>query len=162
MVGVPIGLGTLVGTNFTSNSTVLVDGSPVRTIYLNPNLQFSMPDSVCNPPQSHTLQVSDPVNGKSNVATFEVYAPQAGPRPFNGQLPQYMSESLIKNSLVPDVNGDGRADLILSTLGPNGPQSSPTSVPVIRHGQADGTFSDSSPLLSFPLQISPSTVVPET
>ena len=159
MVGVAIGLGTLVGTNFTSNSTVLLDGSPVQTIYLNPNLQFSVPDSVWNPPQSHTLQVSDPANGKSNVATFEVYAPQPGPRPFNGQLTQYMSESLIKNSLVPDVNGDGRADLILSTLGPNGLQSSPTYVPVIRHGQADGTFSDSSPLLSFPLQISPSTVI---
>lgn len=159
MVGVAIGGATLAGSNFTPNSTVLFDGAAVQTMYQNPGLQFTIPTTVWNVEQSHTVQVTDPSNGKSNVATFEVYAPQPGPALFIGQLTQYMSESLIINSLVPDVNGDGRADLVLVTLGPNGLQSSPTYVPVIRHGQADGTFSASSPLVSFPLNISPNMVL---
>jgi FG-GAP-like repeat len=159
MLGVAIGGGTLAGTNFTANSTVLFDGASVQTFYENPTLQFSMPDTVWNVAESHTVQVTDPTNGKSNVATFEVYAPQPGPSLFNGQITQYMSESLIQNSLVPDVDGDGRADLVLVTLGPNGVQSSPTYVPVIRHGQTGGTFSASSPLVSFSLPISPSMVL---
>jgi len=159
MLGVLIGLGNLVGTNFTAHSIVLFDGSPVQTIYENPTLQFTVPDTVWNAAQVHTVQVTDPANGKSNTATFEVYAPQPGPVLFNGQITQYMSESLISNSLIPDVNGDGRADLVLVTLGPNGLYSSPTYVPMIRHGQADGTFSASSPLVPFSLQISPSAVI---
>jgi FG-GAP-like repeat len=159
MLGVAIAGGSLVGTNFTANSTVLFDGASVQTSYENPNLQFSMPDTVWNLAQSHTVQVTDPANGQSNIATFEVYSPQPGPKLFAGQVTQYMSESLITNSLVPDMNGDGRDDLVLVTLGPNGLQSSPTYVPVIRHGQADGTFSPSSPLVSFSLQISPAMIL---
>jgi hypothetical protein len=159
MLGVAIGGATVAGTNFTASSSVLFDGASVQTSYQNQTLQFTMPESVWNLAQSHTVQVTDPTNGKSNVATFEVYVPQTGPSLFNGQLTQYMSESLITNSLVPDVNGDDRSDLVLVTLGPNGLQSSPTYVPVIRHGQADGTFSASSPLVSFPLQISPAMVL---
>lgn len=159
MLGVAIGGATVVGTNFTKSSTVLFDGAAVQASYETSTLQFTMPDTVWSVAQSHTVQVTDPTNGKSNVATFEVYAPQPGPSLFTGQLTQCMSESLITNSLVPDVNGDGRADLVLVTLGPNGLYSSPTYVPVIRHGQADGTFSASSPLVSFPLQISPGMVL---
>lgn len=159
MLGVAIGGATVVATNLTAKSTVLFDGAAVQTFYENSTLEFTMPTTVGNTAQSHSLQVTDPTNGKSNVATFEVYAPQPGPSLFIGQFTQYMSESLIANSLVPDVNGDGRADLVLVTLGPNGLQSSPTYVPVIRYGQADGTFSMSNPLVSFPLQISPGMVL---
>jgi len=159
MVGVTIGLAALAGTNFTTSSSVLFDGVAVQTLYENSTLQFEVPDTVWSAAQVHTVQVTDPANGKSNTATFEVYAPQPGPVLFNGQITQYMSESLITNSLVPDVNGDGRADLVLVTLGPNGLYSSPIYVPVIRQGQTDGTFSASSPLVSFPLQISPSAVL---
>jgi len=149
MLGVAIGGGTVVGTNFTSSSTVLFDGVAVQTFSQNSSLEFSMPDSVWNAAASHTVQVSDPTNGKSNVASFEVYSPQPGPNLFTAQLTQYMSESLITNSLVPDLNGDGRADLVLA--GANGL--------VVRYGQADGTFSASSPLVSFTLNISPNMVL---
>jgi hypothetical protein len=157
MLGVAIGGATLVGSNFTASSTVLFDGAAVQTVYENPSLQFTMPTTAWNVAQSHTVQVTDPTNGKSNVATFEVYAPQPGPALFNGQLTQYMSESLITNSLVSDLNGDGRADLVLVAPPSN---SNPTQyVAVVRHGQADGTFSASSPLVSFPLDISPNMVL---
>jgi hypothetical protein len=159
MLGVNVATATLIGTNFTANSVVLFDGAPLQTSYSNPTLQFTVPTNVWTIAQSHSVQVTDPTNGKSNVATFEVYAPQSGPTLFTGQITQYMSESLIANSLVPDVNGDGLADLVLATLGANGLQSSPLYIPVIRHGQADGTFSASSPLVSFPLQISPGMVL---
>jgi len=157
MLGVAIGGASLLGSNFTANSTVLFDGVAVQTIYDNPSLQFTIPDTAWNVAQSHSVQVTDPTNGKSNVATFEAYAPQPGPALFNGQLTQYMSESLIINSLVPDLNGDGRADLILLVS----PSSSTPNlyVPVVRYGQADGTFSASSPLVSFTLNISPNMVL---
>lgn len=159
MLGVAIGGANVAGTNFTQSSTVLFDGAVVQTSYENSTLQFTMPETVWSVAQSHTVQVTDPTNGKSNVAAFEVYTPQPGASLFNGQLTQYMSESLIANSLVPDVNGDGLADLVLVTLGPNGLYSSPTYVPVIRHGQADGTFSSSTALVPFSLQISPGEVI---
>jgi hypothetical protein len=102
------------------------------------------------------VQVSDPANGKSNVASFEVYAPQPGPTLFGGQLTQYLDgESLIPNSLVVDLNGDGRADLVLVV-----PNSTHTGfVPVVRFGQADGTFSASASLGSFTLAVSPNMVL---
>jgi hypothetical protein len=157
MLGVLIGSATVVGTNFTSSSTVLFDGVAVQTFYQNSSLEFSMPDSVWNAAGSHTVQVSDPTNGKSNVATFEVYFPQRGPTLFTAQLTQYMSESLITNSLVPDLNGDGRADLVLVAPVPG---SNPTQyAPVVRYGGSDGTFSSSSPLVSFTLDISPNMVL---
>jgi FG-GAP-like repeat len=157
MLGVAIGGATVVGTNFTASSTVLFDGAAVQAFYENSTLQFTMPDTVWSAAQSHTVQVTDPTNGKSNVATFEVYVPQPGPNVFAGQLTQYMSESLITNSLVPDLNGDGRADLVLVARVPN---SNPTQYePVVRYGQADGTFSSSSPLISFTLDISPNMVL---
>ncbi len=145
------------GANFTSNSTVLFDGASVQTTYENPTLQFTMPDSVWSVAQSHTVQVMDPTNGKSNIANFEVYAPQPGPLLFNGQLTQYMSESLIENSLVPDLNGDGRAELVLMAQVAN--SNPPQYAPVVRYGQADGTFSPTSALVSFQLNISPSMVL---
>jgi hypothetical protein len=156
MLGVEIGGGTLVGTNFTSNSAVLFDGTAVQTFYENPTLQFTMPDTVWNVAQSHTVQVSDPANGKSNIATFEVYAPQPGPKLFNGQVTQYMSESPLADGLVPDLNGEGRAGLVMAAPA----SGSSSSQIVVRYGQADGTFSASSPLVSFALSVSPSLVVP--
>jgi hypothetical protein len=156
MVGIPIGAVTLAGTGFTASSTVLFDGVSVSTIYHGTtNLEFQLPDSTWNIAQSHTVQVSDPANGKSNVATYQVYAPQPGPTPFVGQLTQYISETLIVNSLVPDLNGDGRADLVLVTLDQNSSQY----VPVVRYGQAYGTFSASTSLGSFTLPFSPSMVL---
>ena len=156
MLGIAVGSVTLAGTNFTASSTVLFDGASVPTFYSGASsLQFQLPDSTINAAKSHMVQVSDPANGKSNVATYQVYAPQPGPALFAGQLTQYMSESLITHSLVPDLNGDGRADLILVTL------DSTTSqyVPVVRYGQADGTFSASTSLGSFTPLVSPGEVL---
>ena len=155
MLGVDIGSATVVGTNFTASSTVLFDGAAVQTFYENSTLQFTMPDTVWSVAQSHTVQVTDPTNGKSNVATFEVYTPQPGPSLFAGQLTQYMSETQLANSLVPNLKGDGRAGLIMATTASS---SSPSAI-VVRYGQTDGTFSDPTPLVSFPLQLSPNLVI---
>lgn len=155
MLGTSVITGTLAGMNFTSSSTVLFDGTAVNTVYEKPNLQFDLP-SGANAPAKHTVQVSDPVYGNSNVATFEVYAPQPGPRPFVGQISQYMSEDLITNSLVPDLNGDGRADLVMVVQDSTSPL---LYVPVVRYGQADGTFSAAVPLGPATPQISPGIVL---
>jgi len=157
MVGVPQGGVTLVGTNFTASSTVLFDGVAVATSYESASvLDIQLPNSASLVAQ-HAVQVSDPANGKSNAATYEVYTPQAGPRPFAGQITQYLSESLITNSLVPDLNGDGRADLVVSTPGP----SASEFVPVVRYGQTDGTFSDATSLGSFTPMSSTAAVLAE-
>jgi VCBS repeat protein/IPT/TIG domain-containing protein len=158
MTGVTIGEATLAGTNFTANSTVLFDGVSVQTMYQDPTtLQFMMPSTVWTPPASHTVQVSDSANGKSNVSKFEVYTPEAGPALFIGQATQYMAEALITNSLIPDINGDGRADLVLLATVPN---SNPVQyVPVVRYGRSDGSFSESSPLVSFALSFSPGMIL---
>jgi len=156
MVGVPVGSVTLEGVGFTGASVVLFDGAPVATFDNGANsLDFEPPNSSWLVAQIHTVQVSDPTNGKSNIATYEVYAPQPGPDLFVGQLTQYMSESLIMNSLVPDLNGDGRADLVMVTLDPN--QS--LYIPVVRYGQADGTFSAATSLESFTPQASTTMVL---
>ena len=116
---------------------VLFDGTAVNTTYEKPNLQFNVPNSAFTIAQVHTVQVSDPAYGKSNVATYEVYAPQPGPTLFVGQPTQYMSEQLITNSLVPDLNGDGRADLVMVVLDSTSPL---LYVPVVRYGQGDERF----------------------
>ena len=133
----------------------MFDGVSLSSDLVHSTLEFQPPLADFNVAQSHTVQVSDPVNGKSNIASFEVYAPQPGPKLFDGQPTQYMSESLITNSLVPDLNGDGRADLVMVSLDTNSSQY----VPVVRFGQADGTFSTSTSLGSFTPQVSPAVVI---
>jgi len=148
---------TLLGQNFSAGSTVLFDGNPAATSYISSSsVQFQIAASTWNVAQTHTVQVSDSSNDLSNIATLEVYAPQSGPQPFSGQLTQYITESLIGNdSLVPDLNGDGRADLVLLSL------DSATSqyVPVVRFGEGDGTFSPATSLGSFSQQVSPSSLL---
>jgi hypothetical protein len=156
MVGVLQGSAILEGTNFTAHSSVLFDGAAVPTSFRSATLEFQLPDSSWNVPRSHIVQVTDPVFGKSNSATYEVYAPRPGPRPFFGQLTQYMTENLLANSLVPDLNGDGKADLVV--LGPQDPDTL-LYVPQLRLGQSDGTFSAPVSLGSFSLSISPTMVV---
>jgi hypothetical protein len=155
VTGVAIGAVTLAGTNFTASSVVLFDAIAVSATFGNATLQFQPPETTWTVAQSHTVQVSDPANGKSNLATFEVYSPKPGPELFVGQPTQFMSESLLVNSLVPDINGDGRADLVMVTLPPNSSQA----VPVVRNGQADGTFSGPSSLGTFSLPFSPGIVL---
>lgn len=149
MVGVPQGAVTLTGTNFTSGSTGFFDGVAVPTFFNGPNnLELQIPNSTWNTPQMHRVQVSDPTNGNSNIANYEVYAPQPGPQPFAGQFTQYMSDNPL--TLVPDINGDGRADLIVSVFDPNTAQYTLE----VRFGQADGSFAGPVPLGSFALQAS--------
>jgi hypothetical protein len=155
MVGVLQGSATLVGTNFTSSSTVLFDGAAATTFFDNQTLEFELPNSSWSTPHSHTVQVSDPTYGNSNLATYDVYAPQPGPQPFIGQTTQYISEGLIGNGLVPDLNGDGRADLIVSVLDTNSMQY----VPEVKYGQADGTFGEAVSLGSFTVQVPPSAIL---
>jgi len=154
MLGTAVEFVTLAGMNFTSSSTVLFDGAAVSTLYEKPNLQFNVPNTALTVAQVHTVQVSDPVYGQSNVATYQVYAPQPGPTPFVGQPTQYMAEQSITNSLVPDLNGDGRADLVLVVLDST---SLLLYVPVVRYGQADGTFSAATSIIS--AQVSPGIVL---
>jgi hypothetical protein len=56
-----------VGTNFTASSTVLFDGVAVATSYESASiLDIQLPNSASLVAQ-HTVQVSDPANGKSTL-----------------------------------------------------------------------------------------------
>ena len=151
MVSVPQGGITLAGANFTPSSIVLFDGASAPTFYQNAStLEFQLPGSSFDVAQVHTVQVTDPRNGQSNVATYEVYTPQPGPDVFVGTRTEYISEGLLVNSLVPDLNSDGKADLVVLAS-----PAAPPSTLLIRYGQADGTFSAPNSAGSFTLEVDP-------
>jgi hypothetical protein len=138
MVGVAQGGISLAGMNFTPSSTVLFDGARGNAFFeSSTSIQLQLDLSVSAVAKSHTVQVSDPSNGNSNVLTYDVYSPQAGPLPFAGQPSLPFNQGATEQGTLADVNGDGRSDLISfdEAYGTNAAQMS------IRFGQQDGTFS---------------------
>jgi len=137
-VGVLQGTIWLAGMNFTSSSTVLFDGSRANaTVGSSTSIQVQIDISIAAVARSHTVQVSDPANGNSNVLIYDVYSPQAGPLPFAGQPSLPFNQNTAEQGAFADVNGDGRADIV--SFYPSDVTNAPQMT--IRFGQQDGTFS---------------------
>jgi hypothetical protein len=132
----PVGL-HITGKNFTSSSSVLFDGNPVGSI-VHSSSSIDVLIDTFSIAQLHTVQVSDPSGGESNVLTYDVYEPQTGPRSFAGQPSQASIQNVIGSGTLADFNGDGRSDVV--TFEP--PAGDTTLRLTIRFGNVDGTFSD--------------------
>jgi hypothetical protein len=138
-VGVPQGAIVLTGINFTPSSTVLFDGARANASFeSSTSIQLQLDPSISGVAKSHTVQVSDPFAGNSNVLTYNVYSPQDGPLLFAGQQTLPFNQNATEQGTLADVNGDGRSDLISfdTAYGTGAAQMS------IRFGQQDGSFSD--------------------
>lgn len=119
MVGVPLGLVNIYGTNFTADAQVLLDGAPLQFSLLESptELEAEVPDSFDYTAATHTFSVTQ-ASGTSGTVSFVVYNPAQGPQPFAaipGYDPAYSDSS---NLTVCDVNGDGFADAVMP--GPTG------------------------------------------
>jgi hypothetical protein len=135
MVGVPQGILQLTGTNFTPSCIVLFDGDPANaSVEGSTTIELDLDSSIFGITKLHTVQVSDPANGDSNVLTYDVYSPQVGPLLFAGQQTLPMDENAA--TLV-DVNGDGRSDLVTFGI----PYGTTTAQMSIQFGNQDGTLS---------------------
>src|SRR5271157_998606 len=138
MVGVPQGILQLAGMNFTPSSSVLFDGAPANaTLGSSTAIEVFVDSSIFGIAKLHTVQVSDPTNGNSNVLTYDVYSPQGGPLPFAGQQTLPLDQNATDTATWVDVNGDGRSDLVTfdTPYGTNTVQMS------IQFGNEDGTLS---------------------
>lgn len=138
MVGIPQGILQLAGENFTPASTVLFDGAPASgTVESSTVIEVILDTSISGIAKLHTVQVSDPKNGNSNILTYNVYSPRVGPFPFVGQQTLPLDQSATDTATLVDVNGDGRSDLVTFDTA-NGTSTVQMS---IQFGNADGTFS---------------------
>lgn len=136
--GVPQGSLLLTGTNFTSASVVLFDGALANANVQNSSsIELILDVSVSSVAGAHTVQVSDPTNGMSNVLTYDVYDPQPGPLPFAGQESLASIRNVVGSGTLADLNGDGRSDLVTYET----PAGAASAQLTIRFGNADGTFS---------------------
>ncbi len=138
MVGVPQGILQLAGMNFTPSSIVLFDGAPTNaTAGSSTAIEVFVDSSIFGIAKLHTVQVSDPTNGNSNVLTYDIYSPQGGPLPFAGQQTLPLDQNATDTATLVDVNGDGRSDLVTfdTPYGTNTVQMS------IQFGNQDGTLS---------------------
>jgi len=137
MVGVPQGILNLTGMNFTPSSIVLFDGAPANATANSTAIEVFVDSSIFGIAKLHTLQVSDPTNGNSNVLTYDVYSPQAGPLPFAGQQTLPLDQNATDTATLVDVNGDGRSDLITFDTA----YGTTTAQMSIQFGNQDGTLS---------------------
>jgi hypothetical protein len=137
MAGVPQGIITAVGSNFTSSSTVLLDGVAVNSSFQSSSsIDVYIDVAVSAQPKSHTVEISDP-HGVSNVLTYDVYAPQPGPLNFIGQSRLTPVPNIAGKGTLADVNGDGLSDLITFT-----PQNGNNPAQLtVAFGQKGGTLS---------------------
>jgi hypothetical protein len=122
------------GSNFTSASVVEVNGTAVGTSFQSSTELWGTPaPGELDTPGSYSITVSDPA-GPSNAGLLTVYYPTQGPLPFLA-LPGYYTgpQQSPAAIAVADLNGDGRADVVLSA-GMN------TSNIAVLLGQPDGTL----------------------
>jgi FG-GAP-like repeat len=138
MVGVPQGGVQLSGMNFTQSSVVLFDGAPTNAMVESPTaIALTIDTSLFGIAKLHTIQVTDPTNGNSNVLTYDVYSPQVGPSSFAGQQTLPFDQDATQTATFVDVNGDGRSDLITFDAAP---QTGLVQMS-ISLGNSDGSFS---------------------
>lgn len=114
MLGVPQGLVSVIGTNFTSDAQVLLDGTPASFVIVEGSTQIEVqiPDSYDHTVATHTFVVKQ-ASGTSATLTLSVYAPEQGPQPFVA-IPGFdPSAGDSSNLTMCDVNGDGLADAVM-------------------------------------------------
>jgi hypothetical protein len=134
MVGIPQGLVTVYGTNFTSDAHVLIDGASVETIFQDSGtLQAQISVNLSLTAGTHEITVDDSA-GNSNSLQLRFYAPIQGPQPFVA-VPAYSAGPEMDPSAitVADLDGDGLDDVILA-----GPQLSNGPSIAILKGQHNG------------------------
>lgn len=114
MAGVPLGLVTVYGANFTASSQVYIDGSPSTFTSSGDSTQLQTQVSIAfdNTVGTHTFTVEQG-SQISNAATFVVYSPSQGPQPFNAVPAYFPNGADSGNLLMCDVNGDGYADAVM-------------------------------------------------
>jgi len=126
------------GTDFTSGSVVQVNGAAITSSFQSSTELWGLPtqgQQIVNP-GTYSITVNDST-GQSNALPFTVYYPRQGPMPFPA-LPGYYTgfEQRPFGVAVGDVNGDGRADLV---VGVENDESIGSNLAVLL-GQADGTL----------------------
>lgn len=134
MVGIPQGLVTVYGTNFTSDAQVFVDGASIETFFQDSGtLQAQISVNLSLAAGTHEVSV-DEAAGKSNSLPLRFYAPVQGPQLFVA-VPAYSAGSETDPSAitVADLDGDGLDDVILA-----GPQLSNGPSLAIIKGQQNG------------------------
>ena len=136
MVGIPLGLVTVYGYNFSSSSQVLINGQTVPTLYESGNtLEAEISLMMNATPGIYQFSVQ---NGSSitNSLPFTVYAPQQGPIVMRA-IPGFFVGGVDAPFIVAaDVNGDGLADVIMP-----GPEFNNSNSIAILNGQGNGTLS---------------------
>jgi hypothetical protein len=114
MLGVPQGPVYVIGTNFTSDAQVLLEGAPASFVIVEGSTQIEVqiPDSYDYTVATHTFVVKQ-ASGTSATLTLSVYAPEQGPQPFVA-IPGFdPSAGDSSNLTMCDVNGDGLADAVM-------------------------------------------------
>ncbi|MGH9738645.1 MAG: FG-GAP repeat domain-containing protein [Candidatus Acidiferrales bacterium] len=134
MLGIPQGVITVYGTNFTPDAQAFVDGAPANTIVQNSaTLQAQINVSLSYAAGTHELSVHESA-GNSNVLPFRFYTPSQGPEPFLA-VPAYSAGPEVDPSdmAVADLDGDGLDDVIL----PGPPLANAPSLAILK-GQTNG------------------------
>jgi hypothetical protein len=138
MVGVPLGIVSVIGQGFGNGPQVLIDGQPALTMVENAStLQIQIDYTFDSTVATHQISVQN--GGQvSNSLPFTVYAPQQGHQVMRA-IPGFLvgeNEHDAPFIVAADVNGDGRADVIM----PGPPLSNSESIAIL-FGQANGTLS---------------------
>jgi len=131
---------TVLGTGFTSQSQVLVDGQPVQqTIQIDSGtLEANLDNSFFATAATHQFTVQ--TGGKvSNSLPFTIYSPQPGPQVMQA-IPGFLVGKYEVDPtfiVTADLNNDGLSDVIVT--GPPLPNSN-SSIAIL-YGQANGSLS---------------------
>ena len=138
MAGVQLGIMTILGQGFTTDSQVLIDGEPsLHTEFLDSNtLEAEIDPSLSAAAGTHQFSVQS--GGQvSNALPYTVYTPQQGPFVMRA-IPGFLVGEYETDPpfiVAADIDADGLADVIMP-----GPGVSNSATIAILRGQADGTL----------------------